>query len=69
MGAQFRSADASNDVEGLRYMQAMLSPDGRMTPESAAAVRKVLSVSLEDVRTANIDLDKTYTNEFLAPIK
>jgi hypothetical protein len=40
-----------------------------MTPESAAAVRKVLSVSLEDVRTANIDLDKTYTNEFLAPIK
>ena len=41
--------------------KAMLSPDGRMTPESAAAVRKVLSISLEDVRTANIDLGKTYT--------
>lgn len=64
MGAQFRSSDAATDVTGLRYMQAMLSPDGRMTPESAAAVRKVLSISLEDVRDAKIDLGQTYTNEF-----
>lgn len=69
MGAQFRSADAATDVESLRYLQGMLSPDGRMTPESAAAVRKVLSISLEDVRNANIDLSKTYTNEFALPIK
>lgn len=64
MGAQFRSTDAPTDLEGLKYLQAMLSPDGRLTPESAAAVRKVLSISLDDVRNATIDLDKTYTNEF-----
>jgi hypothetical protein len=43
----------------------MLSEDGRLTPESAAIVKKVLSVSLEKVRSANIDLSKTYTNEFV----
>ena len=46
-------------------MQAMLSKDGKLTPESAETVRKVLSVSLSDVRTARIDLEKTYTNEFI----
>ncbi|HML18334.1 MAG TPA: ABC transporter substrate-binding protein [Bryobacteraceae bacterium] len=69
MGAQFRSDDVATDLAGLRYLQAMLSPDGRMTPESAAAVRKVLSISLEDVRNANIDLDRTYTNEFSPPLR
>lgn len=69
MGAQFRSTDAASDLEGLKYMQAMLSPDGRLTPESVAAVRKVLSISLDDVRHATIDLDQTYTNEFAGPVE
>lgn len=67
--APFRTEDAAADVDGLRATQAMLSPDGRLTPEAAAMVRKVLSVSLESVRGATIDLDKTYTNEFVEPIK
>jgi len=29
------------------------------------AVRQVLGASLENVRNANIDLSKTYTNEFV----
>ena len=61
--------DAASDLEGLKYMQAMLSPDGRLTPESVAAVRKVLSISLDDVRHATIDLDQTYTNEFAGPVE
>jgi sulfonate transport system substrate-binding protein len=66
MPAQFRTDDAAADLEGLQSLKAMLSEDGRLTPESAAIVKKVLSVSLEKVRTANIDLAKTYTNEFLS---
>lgn len=69
MGAEFRSADAATDLEGLGYVQAMLSPDGRIEPESVAVARKVVSISVEEVRNANIDLDKTYTNEFAGPLK
>jgi NitT/TauT family transport system substrate-binding protein len=65
MPAQFRTEDASTDNEGLQSLKAMLSEDGRLTPESAAMVKKVLSVSLEKVRSADIDLAKTYTNEFV----
>ena len=66
MPPQFRTEDQESDVEGLQAMQGMLSQDGRLMPESAAMVRKVLSLSLDSVRTANIDLDKTYTNEFVS---
>jgi NitT/TauT family transport system substrate-binding protein len=67
---RFRTEDAASDLEALRSMQAMLSPDGRLTPESAAMVRKVLDVSLDSVRGASIDLARTYTNEFVQdPIK
>ena len=65
MPQEFRTDDAQADLEALRSSQAMLSPDGKMTQESASIVRKVLSVSLENVRSASIDLDKTYTNDFL----
>lgn len=65
MPAEFRTDDPDADLEGLRTAQAMLSLDGRITTESAAAVLKVLSVSLDSVRTASIDLGKTYTDEFL----
>jgi len=67
--AQFHTDDEASDLDALRSMQAMLSPDGRMTPESTAMVRKVLDVSLDSVRAASIDLTKTYTNEFVEPIK
>jgi NitT/TauT family transport system substrate-binding protein len=66
MPAQFRTEDAASDLEGLQSLKAMLSPDGRLSPESAEIVRKVLSVSLEKVRLANIDLTKTYSNEFVS---
>jgi NitT/TauT family transport system substrate-binding protein len=65
MPASFRTEDAQMDFEGLRSLQAMLSPDGRVTAEAAAAVYKVLSASLEAVRTRRIDLEATYTDRFL----
>jgi NitT/TauT family transport system substrate-binding protein len=63
--ASFRTEDAQTDVEALRATQAMLSADGKFTPEAVEAVRKVLSTSLESVRNAKIDLGKTYTNELV----
>jgi len=65
MPASFRTEDAATDVEVLRTAQAMLSIDGRFTPEAVEAVHKVLSTSLESVRNAKIDLGKTYTNELI----
>jgi NitT/TauT family transport system substrate-binding protein len=66
MPVSFRTEDAAADIEGLKSLKAMLSEDGRLSTESAAAVKKVLSVSLEKVRNANIDLARTYTNEFVS---
>jgi NitT/TauT family transport system substrate-binding protein len=50
MPASFRTDDPEMDLEGLRSLQNMLSPDGRITPESAAAVQQVLRISLDAVR-------------------
>jgi NitT/TauT family transport system substrate-binding protein len=65
MPVSFRTEDVQTDVEVLRTAQAMLSLDGKFTPEAAEAVRKVMSTSLESVRNAKIDLGKTYTNELI----
>ena len=65
MPASFRTEDAATDIEVLRTAQGMLSVDGKFTPEAVEAVRKVLSVSLESVRNAKVDLGKTYTNELV----
>jgi NitT/TauT family transport system substrate-binding protein len=63
MPPQFRTEDSSTDIQCLRSMQAMLSPDGKLTPESAAAVRAVLAASLPAVNT--VDVSQTFTNQFV----
>jgi NitT/TauT family transport system substrate-binding protein len=65
MPASFRTEDAATDAEVLRTAQAMLSVDGKFTPEAVEVVRKVLSTSLPAVRDAKIDLGKTYTNDLI----
>jgi NitT/TauT family transport system substrate-binding protein len=65
MPAAFRGQDASVYVDALANSMPMYSPDGIMTPEGAEAVHKVLVQSMDKVRSATIDLSKTYTNEFL----
>jgi NitT/TauT family transport system substrate-binding protein len=62
--AQFRTDNQAVDIAGLEALKAMLSTDGKLSLDAAAAVRKVLSVSIENVRNANIDLAMTFTNEF-----
>jgi NitT/TauT family transport system substrate-binding protein len=65
MPASFRGDNPAFYLEALQHSLPMFSPDGIMTPEGAEAVRKVLAVSSEKVRTAKIDLAATYTNKFL----
>jgi NitT/TauT family transport system substrate-binding protein len=61
---QARTSDET-DLASLKLFLPLFSRDGRMNGTTAPAVRRVLAVSLERVRTAAIDLVQTYTNEFL----
>jgi NitT/TauT family transport system substrate-binding protein len=65
MPAAYRGEDAAIYVEALRNSMPMFSPDGIMSAEGAEAVKKVLSLSLEKVRTANVDTSQTFTNELV----
>ena len=63
--AEFHVGDPAAELAAIRLAKPMYSLDGRIRPESAEAVRNVLAGSLEKVRGANLDLSKTYTNEFV----
>jgi NitT/TauT family transport system substrate-binding protein len=63
--AESRVGDPSAELAAIRAAKPMYSIDGRIRPESAEAVRKVLAGSLPQVRDAKIDLARTYSNEFL----
>jgi len=61
----FRGGDDALYTEALASAMPMFSPDGRIPADGAAAVHRLLSASMEKVRNANVDLSKTYTNEFI----
>jgi NitT/TauT family transport system substrate-binding protein len=52
-------------LAALKNTLPMYSDTGRMDPKGAQAVLAVFSQSSPDVAKANIDLSKTYTNEFV----
>jgi NitT/TauT family transport system substrate-binding protein len=61
----FRGGDDALYTDALTNAMAMFSPDGTIPAEGAEAVRRLLAVSMPKVRNANIDVSKTFTNEFL----
>ena len=61
----FRGEDDALYVEALKDSMPMFSPDGVMAAEGTEVVRTLLAGSMEKVRTATIDVSKTYTNEFI----
>jgi NitT/TauT family transport system substrate-binding protein len=61
----FRGDDDAVYVEALTHSMPMFSPDGVMEPEGAEIAHTLLSGSIDFVRTATIDVSKTYTNEFI----
>ncbi len=52
-------------IAALKNTMSMYSDTGRMDPKGAAAVLAVFSKSSPAVAKANIDLSKTYTNQFV----
>ncbi len=63
MRPSYRSDAKDSDLEALRVFIAALSPDGRMPPGGAEAVQRVVSAA--DERILKIDLNATWTNDFL----
>ncbi len=60
-----RGEDDGLYVDALKASMPMFSPDGLMEAAGADIVRTLLASSMEKVRTATIDVAKTYTNEFV----
>lgn len=58
-------ADKALYLTALKNTLPMYSETGRMDPKGAQAVLAVFSQSSPDVAKANIDLSKTYTNQFV----
>ena len=61
----FRGEDEALYVDAIRNSMPMFSADGVMDSEGPQAVRTLLESSMEKVRAANIDLTRTYTNDFI----
>jgi len=57
--------DKDQYLAALKNTIPMYSETGRMDPKGASAVLAVFSQSSPDVAKANIDLSKTYTNDFV----
>ena len=57
--------DPDIDLACMKAFAPLFSADGRLDARTADGVKRVLSVSLENVRVANIDLAQTYTNRLL----
>jgi len=57
--------DPDTDLATMRAFKPLFSVDGRMVAATADTVRRVLSTSLENVRDAQLDLQRTYTNDLL----
>ena len=62
---EFRGEDDTLYAEAVKNSMPMFSPDGVMDASGAAAVHTLLAGSMDKVRGAQIDLSKTYTNEFV----
>lgn len=63
--AAARVGDAAAEIEAIGIAKPMYSMDGKIRPESAEAVRRVVAGSLERVRAASLNLSRTHTDEYL----
>jgi NitT/TauT family transport system substrate-binding protein len=63
--AAIRGENIALYAEALKSSRAIFTTDGAMTADGARAVHAVLAASMEKVRTASVDLSKTFTNDFV----
>ncbi len=59
MPAEFRVGDQAAEIVAIKMAKPMYSIDGKISRESAEAVKRVLGA-----KYANVDLSKTYSNEY-----
>jgi NitT/TauT family transport system substrate-binding protein len=64
MPPEYVGNDKATYIAALKNTLPMYSTDGKMDPKGAQAVLAVFSQSSPDVKKANIDLSKTFTNKF-----
>ena len=65
MPQEYKGQDPALYLGAVRDMLPAFSPDGIMPPDGPANVHGFLGVSDQRARNAGIDLQTTYTNEFL----
>ncbi len=63
--ATLRTSAMEVGIETLRHLMEGTSKDGRMPPDAPAGVLRYVAQTEESVRSANIDLGLTYTNQFV----
>ena len=63
--ASFRSDDPALDLEIIRWGLDGYTPDGRMPAGAPEAMKRFLDTVYDNVRNAKIDLNATWTNDFL----
>ena len=62
---RYAAGDPAVYVEAIAHAKPAFSPDGRVEPAGAHAVYEVQRLLNPEVANARIDLDSTYTNEFV----
>jgi NitT/TauT family transport system substrate-binding protein len=60
-----RTLDAESDIRALRIAIPFFSIDGVISPEAVRVAQDAAAASSAKVRAADIDLSKTYTNEWV----
>lgn len=65
MPPEMIGADKAIYVESLKNSLEMISETGAMDPDGAKVVLDVVSFNSPEVAAANVDLSKTYTNEYV----
>jgi NitT/TauT family transport system substrate-binding protein len=65
MPEEYKGQDPAVHLAAVRDIRPVFSPDGMMPADGPANVHRFLSVSDERARNASIDLQTTYTNEFM----
>ncbi len=64
-----RSQDAEGDLEIIRWSLGGFTPDGKMPVGAPEAMKRYLDATVDNVRSAKINLAETWTNEFLPQVK
>ena len=65
MPPEYAAGDPAGYAQAIEQVKAAYSQDGRIAPDGAEAVRSVLARFIPEVGSADIDLAKTYSNDYL----